>query len=257
MGDFVNCDRGEDAEHENYATCLFAPFGKTATLQSTSNNTRYIIGGQTGRFNFWQPINNQGVLHLLVRIRYQLDIKESSTEFNATAIHQINKRESFRAPIERAPNGNDSSQHSSRTSTLLKHQVWLVDSCDSDVPATGRLLTHLSPTGNGGGGIVDVDAEIAVSQFNLTGTNAITNKYLLLNLPDGIPVGCCSVSQTDNLPASELDNLPSVSVVQPQREDLLPERLLKGEGSSAGGLLNSQTTQATITKKSSSEMKLR
>lgn len=122
---------------------------------------------------------------------------------------RLTKRESFRAPIERAPADGSVAQID-----RVRHRI-IFEGAKSP-------LAELSATGGGSSsGLVDIDAELVVSRFNLTEPNGIANKFLELELPGGAVIGRCKVIITDKLLPTELDGLPSVSEVQPTREDLL------------------------------------
>lgn len=200
IADFVISDRAEEQERENFATCL---------LESQSRRQ------QIGRLNFWQPVNNGGILHLNVHVRYRRDLSGLSW-------HALNKRESFRTPIEQPPANGLLAE----AKPNLRHQIWLVESCArAEDGLKRRLVSEVRPTGDANGEFVDVDAELVVAKFNLTGPNELANKHLTFNLPNGKPISCCKVAITDSpQQAGEFENLPAVSVVQPIRESLLPSK---------------------------------
>lgn len=210
MSDFVNSDRTEENERENYATCQ---------LESINNTTSII--GLIGRLNFWQPIQARGALHLLARLRYLEKQQERQLPQKLSGLDR-RRRESFRAPVERAP--AEGTFVNNTKSKLSRHQIWLQpNGCFS--LNDRRLLveisqTNLDETSNGSSSrLIDIDAELMLSQFNLSGqSNVIIDKYLTLESPNGIPLGCCKVSQTERMISSELDSLPSVSVLQPTRD---------------------------------------
>lgn len=221
MNDFINSDRTEEVERENYATCLFEPLGDSRR-----------VGSQMGRLNFWQPINNRGALHVLVRFRYtEYTMNETNSR---EPVHSIKRRESFRAPIERVPDGINSGPQMNNSIEKKKHQIWLANECKTIHQHDGQLLIEVSPTiessqPDNGSKVIDFDAELTIAHFNLSGANSIMNKHLIIELPNhhlnskqvGREFACCQVKQVDTFPITELDNLASISVIQPVREDLL------------------------------------
>lgn len=225
LNQFVNRDRNEEFEQENYATCLFE--------SNLTNGTSLV-----GRINFWQAINNRGVLHLLARLRYELKTN-TLISGNSSMKHAVNKRESFRTLVEKTPSDGADELAAGRQPIKPKHQLWLIESnleCQSERAALQlskrRLLAELSSafsTMSQKLNTVDIDAELAIGQFNLTGSNDLINRWLVFSLPDGSPIGCCRVTQSSIMPASELDSLPSVNVVQPIKESLLPIKQQLGE----------------------------
>lgn len=212
MGDFVNFDRVEAEnggyERENYATCLVE--GSPSDGQQ--------IQDQAGRLNFWQPINNRGVMHLVAHYTYKL-----------APAKQLRRRESFRAPIERAPSDSPTALDKLiRSNHLERDQIWLVNSCDAnftppssssvaaaaassspspDQVSAGQLLAELTRQ-QVDPATVEVDSELVVGQFNLTGLNEIANKHLLLfrrrDERLATRIACCKVIQTDTMPAIDL-----------------------------------------------------
>lgn len=214
LNDFINSDRNEELESkENYATCLLEAMEKSNVS----------VSDLIGRLNFWQPINNGGVMHLLVRVRYhQLKGHQQQQQRQSKSIA---KRESFRIPIEKPMDSDLNNSRSVKISEnrYEKHLIWLVDNCSS---GERKLLAEVSSTNTTANSLVDLDAELIVSQFNLTGNhNQISEKHLLFNLPNGQSIGCCKVNLIETLPVNELDMITSsVSVVQPTNEDLLPDR---------------------------------
>lgn len=233
QGSFVNFESGDDIQEvsDQFATCLLAG-NKSAHIQQL-----------LGRLNFWQPIKNRGLLHLIARIQY-----------NTTA-HERKRRESFQTIVEHRPHTNETTTTSSPTGGQLRHQIWLLDLGEEDcnsvdgsqlagLNAINNLLGEMVSTTtrethpNGGEHskhllTVDIDAELIVNRFNLTGAaNPIVEKCLVLTgagnekqaggEPTRHSIGSCRVTLSDRMPSvSELDHLPSVSVVQPIREDLL------------------------------------
>lgn len=217
MSDFVNFDRVEAEnggyEKENYASCL---------VEKSPNDSEQ-INDQWGRLNFWQPINNRGVLHMVAHYTYKFAEQQQQ---QLRQVKQLRRRESFRAPIERLPTAADSSPTTSsldqliRSNHLNRDQIWLVNSCDpndftaaaddktiDDSSGSQRLVAELTrqlvePA------MVEVDSELIVGQFNLTGLNEITNKHLLVvrrqDKGRAARIACCKVSQTDTMPASDL-----------------------------------------------------
>lgn len=241
MGDFVNCDRPEEMERENYATCKLEPI---QTENKTSESPQE-IEALLGRINFWQPINSRGILHMLVRVRYQQQQQTISSQPGRL----ITKRESFRLPIELPPTNSSSLIGSATNSRGNRKHIIRLSADDCSTISDKKMMANLSDqnqiivgepsattTGSLMGQIeknlVDLDAELSVAQFNLTGLNELVKKYLVLTLPSGKPIGCCQVIETEQLVSSELDNLPSIQVVQPTRDELLPPRLK--ETSAAG-----------------------
>lgn len=225
---FVNSDQNDELERENYASCRM-DLVKDIRYDSGESKS----SGFYGRLNFWQPVNNSGVMHLVARINYNRDsISKQQVS------HNITKRESFRTPIERPPaEGISADREALRLRN--KHQIWVVDSCEN-YKQRSNLLAELIPTdpmsynyqfansngnNNNNNNLVNIDAEIIVSQFNLTDTNQISSRYLTLELPDNLIIACCQVINTNNPATNEFDSWTSVSMVQPVREDILPDRL--------------------------------
>lgn len=204
-----------------------------------------------GRLDFWQPIENRGILHLVARIVYSLPTANSQAH-NETR----RKRESFQILIERrAPSDldgdfqfeNTKSQREEKQPIQLRHELFLADDCepnnrragDNQTAASGGLFGEIKSTkisASGARRTVDIDAELVVGQFNLTGTNGIENKCLQLKLlheDRGTElIGKCQVkvgatapqqmeNQNNNNAETKLDFASSVSVVQPVREELL------------------------------------
>lgn len=219
IGEFINSDRTEEVERENYATCLIEPFGNIKHINS-----------QAGQLNFWQAINDRGPLHILVRIRHK---EYENSKLNTTndlrhPVHPIEKRESFRAPVEHIPTGITDGSRLNRKI----YQIWMANECKT-VRNDRQLLVEVSPTfetpqQTDGHKVVDFDAELTINHFNLTGKNSILNKHLIIELPDQLnrreiarEFACCKVNQVNSFPVNELDNFASISIVQPVREDLL------------------------------------
>lgn len=219
MNDFINSDRTEEVERENYATCLFEPLGNSKQVSS-----------QVGRLNFWQPINNRGALHVLVRFRY-IEHNLNGANLSEPA-HSVKRRESFRAPVEQIPDGINNSLQINNSIKKKKHQIWLTNECKT-IHHDRQLLIEVNPTvessqPNNESKVIDFDAELTIAHVNLSGANSIINKHLIIELPDhlnnkqvGREFACCKVKQVETFPITELDNLASISVVQPIREDLL------------------------------------
>lgn len=237
LSDFVNSDQPEETEKENFATCLLEEFSGQQIAQNL-----------IGRLNFWQPVNNRGVLHLLVRIRY-MRINDSQRA------NSRKRRESFRTPVERAPmNSSSTLLIHPEFSAKFRHQIWLVDNCKSnslvlnktnhtnllaeasiysDALSSPNRINNTNNNINNTADIFDLDSELIVAKFNLTGTNGLVGRHLNFVVPSGEQVACCQVTNSDILPASELDNLPSISVVQPTPEHLLPEKFRDSNSSSS------------------------
>lgn len=205
MSEFVNFDRVEAEnggyEQENYASCLV----------ERSQHDSPLISDQAGRLNFWQPINNRGALHLVAHYTYRL------------APAKLTRRESFRTPIERAPSDNATALDKLiRSSQLERDQVWLVASCEDDLTATMMAQEDATATLHSKSAALlaeltrqqvdpataEVDSEVVVRQFNLTGLNEITNKYLLLlkrhDERRATRIACCKVTKTNTMPAFDL-----------------------------------------------------
>lgn len=272
---FVNRERNEDSlmnERENFATCKLEPpllVYTNGTVQNcrNGNGTEQFGTNLVGRLNFWQPIYNRGILHLLARVRYTrvrpepASSNETVTAPNESPVAEMksaerNKRESFRIPIERARPFNGSQpmnddwhaisaastsnlpQRDIGKQTSPRHQIWLVtpDSscgCGASSKSAPQLVAELrrseqTDVSVSGAGVVDIDAEIALGRFSLApstsstdNANNLIGKYLSLTFGDET-VACCQVTQSDTLPpVKDIGHLPSVSVVQPIREDLL------------------------------------
>lgn len=238
MGDFVNSDRTEEVERENYATCLIEPFGDVKQ-----------VGSQVGQLNFWQAINNRGALHILARFRYtEHGVNKDNTATNDSrqpVFHSIEKRESFRAPVEHIPIGINNSVGINNYLKRSIYRIWMANECKAVVNNERSLFIELSPSielpqQNDEIKIVDFDAELTIGRFNLSGPNSILNKHLVFELPDQFnkqemarKFACCKIKQVDSFPVNELDNLASVSVVQPVREDLLKATELSATSTTA------------------------
>lgn len=241
---FVHSESADQVQEtsDQFATCLLEP-----SLAAGSQ-----FHGLVGRLNFWQPIQNRGVTHLVARLRYSIrspaepdQSQASSAKAAGPGAPARRRRESFQAPIERAPGDADAHQQQpvEAVGSKLRHCVWLVEraaglagcaTADGHAHQTdGKLVAELVSTATVSGDrsqVVDVDAELIVAHFNLTGTNSLAGKCLHLSLADGLqPIGVCEVTLSDDLPpATGLDHYPSVSVVQPVREDLLGRRQRNG-----------------------------
>lgn len=211
---FINGDHIDEIERENHATCRMVLIQNITDEREQANFF--------GRLNFWQPVNNSGVMHLVARIQYSQSLTSNHN-------HTISKRESFRAPVERPPaEGIPADKAISRL--LNKHQIWLVQSCNS-YKKLDSLLAELTPTpqvtpnATTSDKLVNFDVELVVAHYNLTESNELADRYLIFQLPNGKTLACCQVNLTENPPINELDGWSSVSMVQPVREDLLPSRL--------------------------------
>lgn len=195
-------------ERENFATCLV----------ERSQGDGQQIEDQSGRLNFWQPINNRGVMHLAAHYTYKLVAAKDK--------QARSRRESFRAPIERAPSDNPAALDKLiRSSHLERDQIWLVASCEGNftppIQPSSEAGTPPSATGSASSKLlaeltrqqvdpstVEIDSELIVGQFNLTGVNEIANKHLLLLRRQderlATRIACCKVIQTNTMPASGL-----------------------------------------------------
>lgn len=231
---FINTDHNDEIEKENYGYCKLNKVGASAGIQHQADSLFF------GRLNFWQPIHNGGIMHLVAKIRYTKQTT-SIEQPQASSLHNITKRESFRAPIERPPaEGISPEQEASRQKN--KHQIWIVPSCQVDSnndwprkhlvaelnpPLSGPEFAPIDNNSTSFSNIVNIDAELMVPRYNLTETNEIANKYLMIEMPNGNALACCQVNLTAQAPSpSELETWTSgVSIVQPIRDDFRPERL--------------------------------
>lgn len=263
---FVHGEHFDDIQEQQdaYATCLLEPIKRNSADD-------VVVTNLTGRLNFWQPIQNRGVLHLIARFRYvSTATPRGAGEPGdlATARGAREKRESFQTPIEHRPpilTELDRQKHDMVVQKQRHHQIWLLKECPDSLTSndinsdnsngtvasaqaesqarqvqSGTLLAEVKSKESQG--TIDIDAESVVGKFNLTDTNSIMNKCLELSFgtselprdesstkgssalsPDGPKtLGFCKIVQSKNLPpVGELEHLPSVSEVQPIREDLL------------------------------------
>lgn len=238
---FVHREHADETQEQqdNYATCLLME-----TL-SEADHPPVNITKLAGRLNFWQPIENRGVAHMIARLRYSYDSEPRGTPLSDSSRQLLRrKRESFQTLIERAP---PSMKDQSETPTMtrpaamgnqLVHQVWLHDDDD----CTGAIRVNGEPGKEQRkmvaelkafvvNGTIDMDSELIVGHLNLTHTNSILDKCLRMNLllandenqTREIQVGHCKIVQSDSLPpVGELEQVASVaSNIQPLREDLL------------------------------------
>lgn len=218
---FINGEHSEEADRESYATCRLIPDQNDSELEKTFY----------GRLNFWQPVNNGGVLHLVARILYKS--VNHTTDYN----HTIIKRESFRTPIERPPvEGISADREAIRLRN--RHQIKLVQRCQDIASQDGELFAELITASPNvfSGNKMDVDnrkeedrnivfdSEMIVPRFNLTDINGIEGRYLSLVSPKNKTIACCRVETTNNPATNESENWSSVSVVQPIKVDFLPYR---------------------------------
>lgn len=241
---FVNSERADEEPQEpqdNYATCLLEPTNVDSDSTPGGHNL-------TGRLNFWQPVQNRGVMHLVARLRYEVNLTNVANSRSGRE-----RRESFQTLIERAPPSHmelgssaassspvaelDQLKHSMAARNQVVHQIWLNEChllANSTASETnGRLLAELKAFVTNGSHLVDIDSEATVGHFNLTDTNSIVDKCLhLTQLVPGESTGAhislahCRVAQSERLPpVNELDQPASVqspaSNIQPVREELL------------------------------------
>jgi hypothetical protein len=195
---FVHREHADETEEQqdNYATCLLI----AANDGSNQANAGGGVAKLAGRLNFWQPIQNRGVTHMIARLRYEYHSSsinsQSADETNNTNIatdgsssthdkqRSRQKRESFQALIERPPPVMSMAKPAPTAHTLI-HQIRLYDhDCSSLPPLTtnnsaskaGKLVAELKA--DLVNGTVDMDSELIVGHLNLAEPNPIINKCL-------------------------------------------------------------------------------
>lgn len=247
---FVHSEHADGVleQRDNYATC---------SLQSTKANNS-LARNLVGRLNFWQPIENRGVLHMIARLQFEL-----SNNTTAAATLTRRRRESFETLVEQvAPNQG---QPAIETRKTIK--IWLSnDAQESDchnslvANSTGsrKLFAELIWAANEqfNKTVVDIDAELVVNRFNLTAPESIIGKCLHLeHEQESFTFATCKILSSANLPpVSELEHLASLGSVQPIREELLfasakptPTPTTTNSGSSTSSEANSSMKKTATT----------
>jgi len=235
---FINMDQTEPDEtnknQDNFATCLLASIRD---------------GKAIGRLNFWQPKENRGAAHLIARFRYPKG--EYLTRTNDKL--ERKRRESFSVPIEGETPQNMMDNCNQVTMHLLKHKIWLRHPLnDTDCSSTIEPIRNNNSTilmselkvpssKHDSDELVDLDAETIIGKsFHLAGDESFVGRCIALtvsmnssnksdesendkNSEANIFLATCKVTSSSTMPSNdhELDHSPSVSVVQPIREDLL------------------------------------
>lgn len=214
--DDVDCADESNKNSDNFATCQLE--------QVSANHRSAANSNKIGRLNFWQPKENRGATHLIARFRYHSNQTRAASDAGTTLARK--RRESFTVPIGREmPPTIEASQM-----RFLRHKIWLSSSADCSPASSNTLMWELKvpSASNESAQLVDVDAESIVGKnFHLVGDKSIVDKCIVLTVSSAgdaaeLPVASCKVVSANSMPLTdELDHLPSVSVVQPIREDLL------------------------------------
>lgn len=241
---FVHREHADESQEQqdNYATCLLT----VPTEPSSAAATQVNISKLAGRLNFWQPIQNRGVAHMIARLRYEYNSNNSSkdittsTKLDSSQQLRRRRRESFQSLIERAPpamkDQNETTMSRPSMGNQLVHQVWLHDDdCTNAVAIANvnkgetqvkrKLLAELKAIVVNG--TIDMDSELIIGHLNLAETNSILNKCLRISLL--LIDNSALTPREQNKDLDTTTNTSNSQQQQPQRQPLSqPNELLVG-----------------------------